>query len=56
MRKNEDETIIKYEAGVEIQDAISTLIFAIAKHFLGDPSKLKDRSLEILANLRCKKF
>ena len=37
-----------------MQDAVPTLIFAIAKYFLGDPSKLKDRITEILSNLWCK--
>lgn len=40
----------------EVQDAMSTLIFAIAKHFIGDLSKLRDQTFEILANLRCKKL
>lgn len=41
---------------LEIQDAIPILIFAIAKHFIEDPTNLKDRSSEILLNHMCKKF
>ncbi|XP_029152802.1 uncharacterized protein [Arachis hypogaea] len=37
-----------------IPDAVNTLIFTIASHFIGDPSLWKDRSAELLSNLRCK--
>ena len=30
------------EAGQPIMDAVNTLILAIAKHFIGDPSKYRD--------------
>lgn len=56
VRKNNDGIVIKGEDGLKVQDVIPTLIFAIAKHFIGDSSKLKARSSEIFANLRCKKF
>ena len=56
VRKTADETIIKDEEGTDLQDAVPILIFGIAKHFLGDPSKLRDRTTEILTNLRCKKL
>lgn len=55
-RRNDDGIIVKDEMGVEIQDAVPTFIFVVAKHFIGDPTNLKDRSYEILANLRCKKL
>nr|KJB33727.1 hypothetical protein B456_006G027900 [Gossypium raimondii] len=42
--------------GREIQDAVTTLIFSISKHFIGDPSHLKDRYSELLSNLKCKKL
>ena len=42
--------------GEIIPDAVSTLIFTIAQHFIGDPSLWKDRSAELLSNLRCKKM
>ncbi|KAH1206386.1 putative Polyprotein CP [Glycine max] len=38
----------------EIPDAVNTLIFTIAQHFIGDPSLWKDRSAELLSNLKCR--
>ncbi|RDX97397.1 hypothetical protein CR513_19836, partial [Mucuna pruriens] len=40
--------------GETIPDAVSTLVFTIAQHFIGDPSLWKDRSAELLSNLKCK--
>ncbi|QHO12369.1 Polyprotein [Arachis hypogaea] len=40
--------------GEPIPDAVNTLIFTIASHFIGDPSLWKDCSAELLFNLRCK--
>ncbi|KAL4344684.1 hypothetical protein AHAS_Ahas11G0203000 [Arachis hypogaea] len=40
--------------GKTILDAISTLIFTIENHFIGDPSLWKDRSAELLSNLKYK--
>lgn len=37
-----------------IPDAVNSLIFTIAQHFIGDPSLIKDRSGELLSNLKCK--
>ncbi|XLT94178.1 hypothetical protein HN873_015840, partial [Arachis hypogaea] len=37
-----------------IPDAVNTLNFTIASHFIGDPSLWKDRSAKRLSNLRCK--
>ncbi|XLU71253.1 hypothetical protein S245_030306, partial [Arachis hypogaea] len=37
-----------------IPDAVNTLIFIIASHFISDPSLWKDRSAELLSNLKCK--
>ncbi|KAL5142063.1 polyprotein [Glycine soja] len=42
-------TIIK-----RIPDAVNTLIFTIAQHFIGDPSLWKDRSAKLLLNLKCR--
>jgi hypothetical protein len=39
-----------------IQDAISTLILAISLYFVGDSSYIKDKYVELLSNLRCKKL
>ena len=47
---------IKTETGQDIQDAVSTLVFSISKHFIGDHSSVKDRSLELLSNLKCRKL
>ncbi|KAG5059726.1 hypothetical protein JHK87_000755 [Glycine soja] len=38
----------------KIPDAVNTLIFTIAQHFIGDPSLWKDRSAELLSNLKCR--
>ena len=40
--------------GEPISDAVNTLIFTIAQHFIGDPTLWKDRSAELLSNLKCK--
>ena len=52
----EDGTPILDENQNPIQDAVSTLIFAISLHFIGDSSHLKDKNAELLSNLRCKKL
>ncbi|GAV72877.1 LOW QUALITY PROTEIN: hypothetical protein CFOL_v3_16365, partial [Cephalotus follicularis] len=39
-----------------IEDALSTLIYNIAKYFVGDPTYLKDRTADQLSNLRCRKL
>ena len=36
------------------QDAITRLIYAIIKHFIGDPNSFGERNYEILQNLRCR--
>ena len=36
------------------QDAVTRLIYAIIKHFIGDPNSFGERNSEILRNLRCK--
>ena len=36
------------------QDAVTRLIYAIIKHFIGDPSTFGERNSEILQNLRCR--
>ena len=37
-----------------ISDAVSTLIFTIAKMFIGNPGLFREKSSEILNNLKCK--
>ncbi|KAM3188706.1 hypothetical protein P3L10_034574 [Capsicum annuum] len=54
------ETIVKTENGqvvleqVAKEDACATLLYHIARHFIGEPKLFQDRSLEILNNLTCK--
>lgn len=39
---------------VNIWDKVATLLFTIAKTFIGNPGTFKEKSLEILNNLKCK--
>ncbi|KAG5631284.1 hypothetical protein H5410_003001 [Solanum commersonii] len=39
-----------------LEDATASLIYSIAKHFIGEPQFFQDRSLEILSNLSCPKL
>nr|KYP59363.1 hypothetical protein KK1_014797 [Cajanus cajan] len=43
-----------FHNGETIPDAMNTLVFTIAQHFIGDPSLWKYRSTELLSNLKCK--
>ena len=36
------------------QDAVTRLVYAITKHFIGDPNTFGERTTEILQNLRCR--
>jgi hypothetical protein len=56
IQTNEDQTPILDTSGNTIQDVVSTLILTISLHFVGDPSPLKDKNVELLSNLRCKKL
>ncbi|CAA0834150.1 Unknown protein, partial [Striga hermonthica] len=38
------------------QDAVARLILTISLHFVGDPSHLKDKNVELLSNLRYRKL
>ncbi|KRH55131.1 hypothetical protein GLYMA_06G232700v4, partial [Glycine max] len=49
-----NEKVITNDDDKEIPDAVNTLIFTIAQHFIGDPSLWKDRSAELLSNLKCR--
>ncbi|TMW96895.1 hypothetical protein EJD97_006586 [Solanum chilense] len=57
-----NKSVLKTEGGqtsksIEVvEDATTTLIYSIDKHFVGEPRLLQDRSLEILSNLYCKKL
>ncbi|MFQ6636209.1 hypothetical protein Gotur_013168, partial [Gossypium turneri] len=56
IKKDDEGRIILDEQGREIQDAVERLVFSISKHFIRDPSHLKDRNSELLSNLKCKKL
>ena len=45
--------VVTNDDNEEISDVVNTLIFTIAQHFIGDPSLWKDRSVELLSNLKC---
>ncbi|XLT73200.1 hypothetical protein HN873_029626 [Arachis hypogaea] len=57
MRKISDKDVaIMLTQGIkqdQSQDATSTLIYAIIKNFVGDPSTFKDRIGTRLMNLKC---
>ena len=46
--------VITNDDNKKIHDAVNTLIFTIAQQFIGDPSLWKDRSVELLSNLKCR--
>ncbi|QHO49641.1 uncharacterized protein DS421_1g15740 [Arachis hypogaea] len=54
IKVNDQNEPIIGDDGEPIPDAVNTLIFTIASHFIGDPSLWKDRSAELLSNLKCK--
>ena len=39
--------------GLQIQDVVNTLVFAITKHFVGDPADYRENAHDSLENLRC---
>ena len=48
--------MIKDKEGQDIEDAVATLIYSISKHFIGDPTKIKDKIADLLTNLKCPKL
>ncbi|XP_060183205.1 uncharacterized protein LOC132613174 [Lycium barbarum] len=56
------DTIVKMDGNNQVaeeearEDASATLIYSIAKHFIGEPKLFQDRSLELLNNLSCPKL
>ena len=52
-RMNENNEVVKDEDGQDIEDAVATLIYSISKHFIGDPAKIKDKTADLLNNLKC---
>ncbi|KAL6349740.1 hypothetical protein AAG906_041147 [Vitis piasezkii] len=55
-RINEENEVVKDEEGQDIEDAVATLIYSISKHFIGDPAKIKDKTANLLTNLKCPKL
>ncbi|KAL6347349.1 hypothetical protein AAG906_016822 [Vitis piasezkii] len=55
-RINENSEVVKDEDGQDIEDAVATLIFSMSKHFIGDPAKIKDKTADLLTNLKCPKL
>ncbi|RVW71015.1 hypothetical protein CK203_059712 [Vitis vinifera] len=55
-RINESNEVVKDEDGQDIEDAVATLIYSISKHFIGDPAKIKDKTADLLTNLKCPKL
>ena len=57
---NAKKTIIKKENNLEVEtevnDCVNTLIFAILKNFVGNPTAYQDRSATVLLNLNCRKL
>ncbi|GJY17968.1 putative transcription factor interactor and regulator CCHC(Zn) family protein [Tanacetum coccineum] len=57
---NAKKTIVKTENNIQtetqIEDMINTLIFAILKNFVGDPTAFQERNSVILLNLTCRKL
>ncbi|RVW83333.1 hypothetical protein CK203_038862 [Vitis vinifera] len=47
---------LRDEDGQDIEDAVATLIYSISKHFIGDPAKIKDKTADLLTNLKCPKL
>ena len=56
IQKYENSLPILDSLGNPIQDDVSTLILTIVLHFIGDSSHLKDKNVDLLYNLRCKKL
>ena len=55
-RINENHEVVKDEDGQDMEDAAATLIYSISKHFIGDPAKIKDKTEDLLTNLKCPKL
>ena len=48
--------MVKDEEGQDIEDAMATLIFSITKHFIRDLAMIKDKTADLLTNLKCPKL
>src|SRR5262249_26429596 len=56
VKMNEENEPILDQNQQPIENAVATLIFTISVHFVGDPTHIKDKNLELLSNLKCKKL
>jgi hypothetical protein len=52
-KRTQNGTPIVDENGLQIQDAVNALVFAITKHFVGDPADYRESAYDSLENLRC---
>ena len=48
--------MVKEEDGQDIEDVVATLIYSISKHFIRDLAKIKDKTADLLTNLKCPSF
>ena len=48
--------MVKDEERQDIEDAMATLIFSITKHFIRDLAMIKDKTADLLTNLKCPKL
>ena len=48
--------MVKDEYGQDIEDTVATLRYSISKHFIEDPTKIKDKTTDLLTNLKCPKL
>ena len=55
-KKEANGQAVKNERGERIEDAVNSLIFAITKHFIGDPDKYREESFDRLVILKCPKL
>ncbi|GAV61665.1 LOW QUALITY PROTEIN: hypothetical protein CFOL_v3_05192, partial [Cephalotus follicularis] len=53
---NEISELILNPDNEPIEDVVPTLIYNITKYFIGDPTYLKDRTVDQLSNLTCRKL
>ena len=56
IQRDQDGAPILDEINSPIQDVVATLILTIFLYFIGDPSHLRDKNVELLHNLRCRKL